>query len=309
MKIAIVGARNTVEELACTHWSGLDRTLEESEHEHKIFCCRSGGGFIEQIKEFKPDVIIYGLIDMAINQAWREQIRHDNPQAKIVLWYTDCRTPETGQITPVNITGTVDLFITSTEGNQEFQKQHFGMYPQFVPQAVYPTEKPEFSQEVLDTHGDFIFIGGKINRGGFEHRMKLVTEIEHQLGLRVINGRSKDERAKIYQAMPKIYGTAKFTLDIAHFWDIEKYTSNRYWVIPGMWGFSLTKRFPGCEELYPSDVRVYWDTIDDLKEKIEYYREHEDERQEMVKRGHQWTVNHHTYKHRIDKILELLGVL
>ena len=306
MKIALVGARNTPEELACTHWSGIDRTLEESEYEHKIFCCRQGDGFIAEIGRWKPDIIIYGLIDMAENQDWRKRIRFDNPQAKIAMWYTDCRTPATGQIPPVSLKETVDLFAVSNDGLKNFQKKHFGMDTVFVPQAVYPTPEPVFSQEVLDNYGNFVFIGGKINRGGFRPRMDLIVEIERRLGLRTINGVSKNERAMIYKAMPKIYGTAKFTLDIAHFWDVPKYTSNRFWVIPGMWGFPLTKRFPGCEELYPEDTRVYWDTVDELEEKMNYYRKHEDERKEMVRKGWQHTVDNHTYRHRIDKIIELL---
>lgn len=306
MKIALVGARNTPEELACTHWSGLDKTLTESEYDHKLFCCRSGDGFIQELIDYKPDVIIYGLIDIAIESKWRERIRDGLPNSKIVFWYTDCRTEATGQISAVDLSDTVDLFAVSNDGLKEYQKEHFGMEPVFVPQAVYPTPAPKFSQKVVDTYGDFIFIGGKINRGGFETRMRLVTEIEHRLGLQIVNGRTKTQRAKIYNLMPYLYGSATFSLDVAHFWDVPKYSSNRFWVIPGMWGFTLTKRFVGCEELYPEEVRVYWDTVEDLEDKMNYYRKYPEERKEIIQKGWQWTKDHHTYHHRIQVILDLL---
>jgi hypothetical protein len=305
MRIAIVGAQDAPHELACTHWSGIKKSLKQMDVEWNIFCCRSELDFEQHIIDYKPDVVIYGLIDMAINQEARDKIRKGLSKAKIVLWYTDCRTPETGQIY-CDLDGTVDLFVVSNDGQKEFHKEHFNMIPQYVPQAVYPTDKPVFAQSVIDEYGDFIFIGGKINREGFETRMHLVTEIEERLGLNVINGVTPDQRAMIYKAMPKLYGSAKFTLDISHFWDIEKYTSNRFWVIPGFWGFPLTKRFPGHDELYPETVRVYWDTVDELEEKVNYYRAHEDERVEMVRKGWQWTKDHHTYRHRIERILELL---
>lgn len=306
MKIALVGARNNEEEFSCTHWSGLDRTLKESEHDHYIFCCRQGIGFIKEIIQWQPDLIIYGLIDMAKQQEWREQVRDGCPNAKIVFWYGDARTPETGQIDPVDLSGTVDLFLASNDGLKWFQKKHFGMTPEYMPLAVYPTEKPVFSQKTLDTYGDFVFIGAKANRIGFVKRMNVIQEIEDKLGLRVINGGNRKERAMVYKSMPKIYGSAKFSLEISHFWDIHKYTSNRFWVIPGYWGFSLSKRFPGCEELYPEDTRVYWNTVDELREKIEYYTKNNEERLRMIEKGHQHTVDNHTYKHRINSIIEML---
>ena len=224
------------------------------------------------------------------------------PSTKIVFWYGDMRTPEMGQI-KVDISKTVDLFIASNDGYKEFQKQSFGMEPIFVPLAAEPIPFPVYSEKAAH---DFIFIGGKFDRKGFVERYDLVDELERLHGLRVINGGSPDERAKVYQLMPKFYGSAKFTLDISHFWDIPKYTSNRYWVIPANWGMALTRRFPGHEELVPETHHVYWDTIGELEEKMTFYRKHEDERQKMIRLGWEYAKDHHTYEHRINRILELL---
>jgi hypothetical protein len=233
------------------------------------------------------------------------RLRDSLKDAKIVFWYTDCRTPSTGQI-DTNISGLVDLFVTSSEDPNGFHEAHFGMKPQWVPQAAEPTPAPVYSQKVYDMYGDFIFIGGKYPRGGFKERFDLVHEIETTMGLKVVDGSTPEEKAKIYQAMPLFYGTARFTLDISHFWDIPKYTSNRFWVIPAFWGFGLTKRFPKHEELIPETHHVYWDTLDELKDKIDYYSTHEDERKEMIRKGWEYARDHHTYEHRINRILELL---
>lgn len=303
MRIALVGAKQPIHETTCTHWSGLRKTLAKMPHEWQMFCCRYELDFEQHIIDYKPDLVIYGLIDMAEKQESREKIRKALPNAKIVFWYTDLRTPETGQIT-VDISATVDLFLMSNDGLKDFHKQHFGMVPEYLPQAVYPIDKPDIIEEAKN---DFIFVGGKIDCGGFEARMKLVTEIEEKYNLKVINGTTPDQRSSVYEAMPRLYSSATFSLDISHFWDVEKYTSNRYWVIPGFWGLPLTKRFPKHEELYPESVRIYWDTVEELGEKMDYYREHEDERLEMIRKGWQWTKDHHTYEHRINRIIELSG--
>lgn len=302
MKIAFVGAQDKPHEIACTHWSGIKAAAQRLPHELKVYCCRSGEQFVEAIIEWQPDVLVYNLIDMAENEGWRNRLRTNLPNTKIVFWYTDCRTEQTGQI-QVDLSKTVDLFLTSNDGNKEFHKKCFGMVPGWLPQAAEPLEKPVIQD---NAKYEFLFIGGKFNRGGFEERMKIVDELEREHDLKVFNGRTPEERAKIYNAMPALYGSAVFNLDISHFWDIPKYTSNRYWVIPAYFGFALTKRFPDHEMLIPETHHVYWDTIEELTDKMNYYRVHEDERQAMIQKGWEYAKEHHTYEHRIRKMLEML---
>jgi hypothetical protein len=309
MKIAFVGAQDKPHELACTHWSGIKAAAKRIPPELRVFCCRSGNGYVNDIIAWKPDVIVYNLIDMVHDKIGdARKLRDALKDARIVFWYTDCRTPETGQI-DTNIRGLVDLFITSSDDPHGFHEAHFGMKPEWVPQAAEPTDKPEFYQKAVDMYGDFIFIGGKYPRGGFLKRFNIIRTLEQNHKLHVIDGNTAETRAKVYNLMPTIYGSARFSLDISHFWDIPRYTSNRFWVIPAFWGFGLTKRFPRHEELVPETHHVYWDTVDELLDKMKYYGEHEEERKKMIVKGWEYAKEHHTYEHRIHRILELLGVL
>lgn len=302
MKIAFIGAQNGPHEVNCTHWQGIRAAAQRMEHEIRVYCCRSGVQFIDAIIAWQPDILIYNLLDMAENAEWRQIFRDNLPNTKIVFWYADCRTEETGQIR-VDLSGTVDLFLTTNDGLKEFQKRHFGMTPQWLPQAAEPLEKPVIQDKAKF---DFLFIGGKFNRGGFEERMKIINELERKHDLKVINGRGADERDKVFRAMPALYGSSTATLDISHFWDIPKYTSNRYWVIPAYFGLALTKRFPDHELLVPETHHVYWDTMEELLAKLEHFKKHEDDRQEMIIKGWEYAKAHHTYEHRINKMIEML---
>lgn len=306
MKIGFVGAQNAPHELACTHWSGIRAAGERIPHELKIFCCRSGPAYVDAIIKWRPEILVYNLIDMVyerIDDARR--LRDSLPDTRIVFWYTDCRTPETSQI-DTSIDGLVDLFVTSSDDPHGFHEAHFGMKPQWLPQAAEPLRKPVYNEHAAY---DFLFIGGKYNRPGFMDRMELVSSIERRLGLTVLNGHKPHERAKMYQAMPALYSSSKFSLDISHFWDIPRYTSNRYWVIPAFFGMCLTKRFPRHEELVPEAYHVYWDSIDELEEKMNYYRKNENERKDMIVKGWQYAKDNHTYEHRIKRIFELLDMV
>lgn len=308
MRFALVGADTPEHELTCTHWSGLKQAMDilkskDSTFEWAFFSCRENKGFTKQIIDWRPDIVVYGLIDMAINNEARQIIRDGLPNATICFWYADLRNGATGQI-ETDLSKTVDKMFLSNDGQKEFIKKHFNMEDvTYVGQAVQPIPKPQIADKAKTR---FLFIGAKSDRPGFKERCDLITELERTQGLRVVNGNLPSERSKIYQAMPKLYSSAQFSLDISHFWDIEKYTSNRFWVIPGFWGFALTKRFPGHEDLYPESVRVYWDTIEELQEKMKYYSEHESERLDMIKKGWQHTVDNHTYVHRLQKILSMV---
>jgi len=137
-------------------------------------------------------------------------------------------------------------------------------------------------------------------------RARTILRFISEGDLKIINSRKPDLRMKIFRAMPEIYSSSKVVLDISHLTDVQGYTSNRYFIIPAFYGLPITKRFPGCEELYPSDVRVYWDTFEEAIElKDYYYLTHEKERLKKVEQIHNYSFNHR-YKNRWSKLLTLL---
>jgi hypothetical protein len=306
MRFLLVGASDLPHERACTHWTGLKIALQRMESPtftSKFVSCRGDDGYAKKIIAWKPDVVVYNLLDMAKNHEDRERIRTALPDATICFWYADLRNEKTGQV-EVDLSKTVDKMFITNDGQQEFVKKHFNMATvDFLPQAVEPTDTPQFSRKA---ERDFLFIGCKSNNPGFNERKEIIETLEKEDGLFVLNGNTPDERASVYLAMPKLYSSAYFSLDISHFWDIEKYTSNRYWVIPGFWGFALTKRFPGHEDLYPESVRVYWDTLDELRDKMKFYKKNPKEREQMILKGWEHTKNNHTYTHRLQSLLSML---
>jgi len=302
MRITIVGADKPIHEQACTHWSGLKSALTRSGWDWSFVSCRYNPNYVNDIIASKPDVIVYGLIDMMRDTQARERIREALPNAIICMWYGDLRDERTGQ--DINdLSETVDRFFVSNDGQKDFIKQQFNMTPEFLPLAVDPVDEPVVDDSFKEY---FVFIGAKGFGKAFAQRGAIIQHLESNMKLKRIDGNTPEQRAEIYWNMPKIYGNAQFTLDISHFWDIEKYVSNRYWVIPGYFGFPLTKRFPGHEELYPETVRVYWDSIEELQEKMDFYKKNESERKKMILAGWKHTKDNHTYDHRLKRLQNLL---
>ncbi len=56
----------------------------------------------------------------------------------------------------------------------------------------------------------------------------------------------------------------------------------------------------------PGEDFVYYESKEDLQQKIDYYLNHEEERRAIAKRGHDKIAAGHTYRHRIREMLSAL---
>ncbi len=71
--------------------------------------------------------------------------------------------------------------------------------------------------------------------------------------------------------------------------------------------FLLTNWIPTLGDLFEDGKHlVTYKTLEEMVEKAKYYLEHEDEREAIAKAGYEEFVSKHTYKHRIEKILEII---
>ena len=52
---------------------------------------------------------------------------------------------------------------------------------------------------------------------------------------------------------------------------------------------------------------VYYTDYEDLGKKVEYYLSHDKERREIARNGYEKVKGSHTYKNRVDTILEIIG--
>ena len=52
---------------------------------------------------------------------------------------------------------------------------------------------------------------------------------------------------------------------------------------------------------------VYYTDYEDLMEKVEYYLSHEKERKEIARNGYENVKKNHTYRNRVDAIMEIIN--
>jgi spore maturation protein CgeB len=105
----------------------------------------------------------------------------------------------------------------------------------------------------------------------------------------------------------KAFNAAKVVLNTMHYAEIEG-VNCRLFEAAGCGAFQIADRKPALAELLePEREVVTFRTRQELKEKVDYYLAHPEERQEIADRAYARAHREHTYEHRLNRVLEVLG--
>ena len=109
---------------------------------------------------------------------------------------------------------------------------------------------------------------------------------------------------QVGEATSFIYAGTKINLNIA-LKGIEGGTTQRIMDIMGAGGFVLTNYCEETAELFEEDKEiVMFRTPEELIQKVDYYLEHEEEREQIARAGHEKAMNDYTYEKKIKKLLD-----
>lgn len=107
-----------------------------------------------------------------------------------------------------------------------------------------------------------------------------------------------------YEEMPQVFKQSKINLNIS-LRSIKSGIPLRAFDIMGSGGFLLSNFQSDFLDFFtPEEDFVYYDSKEDLLYKIEYYLNHEDERNAIARNGHDKVAAGHTYRHRVKEMME-----
>lgn len=102
----------------------------------------------------------------------------------------------------------------------------------------------------------------------------------------------------------EVVARAGIALNVLREQNLPDGTNMRTFEVPGAGGFLLATRTRGATELFPeSEAGAYFDTREELLQKIAYYLERPEKRQAIARRAHEITAREHRYVHRAQRIL------
>lgn len=109
--------------------------------------------------------------------------------------------------------------------------------------------------------------------------------------------------------MPKVFNCSRININPV-MRNIRTGIPLRAWDIVGAGGFLMTSFQLEYMDYFENGVDyVYYDSHDDLLRKTEYYLNHEDERAQIARNGHEKAVKFHSYERRMEFILDKCGML
>lgn len=110
-----------------------------------------------------------------------------------------------------------------------------------------------------------------------------------------------------YNEMPYVFKCSDINLNIT-LRSIQRGIPLRAMDVLGCGGFLLTNYQEDMMQFFtPDEDFVFYESRQDLLDKIDYYLEHEDERRAIAERGHQKAKAGHSYEQRVQEILDIVG--
>jgi spore maturation protein CgeB len=105
------------------------------------------------------------------------------------------------------------------------------------------------------------------------------------------------------------YRGCKIAINLSHF-DYKRYTSDRLFRIMGTGAFCLSKIYPDIKKDFQPTVNLAtWSDLNDLKAKIDYYLQHEEQRLTIAQNGHALVKQMHTWEFRLEELLQIIRTL
>lgn len=166
-----------------------------------------------------------------------------------------------------------------------------GCNAKWLIQGIYPDTDNKFGER--EYKYDVSFLGGidYIHDG----RVDLLRAIDKKFDLNT-------ERAFEKKAS-KVYYNTKINLGNAHSADLGE-NSVRDQKICGSGGFLLTSWYDGIDEVWPEGTIEIYKSQDECLDKIEYYLEHEEEREAIADKGYEEVHANQKYSDRLQCILK-----
>jgi spore maturation protein CgeB len=263
--------------------------------------------------DFQPDLIL-ALAQAPLTPDAIQKLKLLN--IPVAFWFVeDFRTLPYWK----EVAASYDHFFTIQQGEFFEQLQSHGakrIY--YLSQGCFPDvhRTQELAPEERKTYGaDLSFMGAAYynRRKTFpqllDHDFKIWGtgwELESSIGQRVQN----ENRRVSSEETVKIYNGAKIHLNLHSSTFHESinpegdFVNPRTFEIPACGGFQLVDERSELKDLFRAGEEIItFENVADLREKINYYLEHEEERESIARKGHKRALSEHTMEHRMTELL------
>lgn len=178
----------------------------------------------------------------------------------------------------------------------------------YLPAGVYGGECYQGTPNHSYYPHEVIFTGSKGYHKEYPFRGEMIDFLHHNYKERFAHYGGGGLQSIRGPELNNLYASSKIVVGdtLCKNFDYPYYFSDRLFEVCGRGGFMIFPDIKGVKEMYP-DIPTYKPgDLNDLKEKIDYYLANDTEREEIRESIFSTTIERHTYRHRLDYILETL---
>jgi len=206
----------------------------------------------------------------------------------------------------------IDYFFATDKLMTDWFNQNTKVKGHYIPAGVYDKEC------FIDKSGDeaaneVIFVGSKGYHAEWEYRPKLIDTLSSIYNSKFTHIGGDGQTGTIRgERLNRVYGSSKVavgdTLCIG--FNYPYYFSDRLFESTGRGGFTIFPYIKGIENCFEIDKEIVTYTYNDfneLKDKIDYYLVHDEEREAIRLAGNERTKKDHTYISRWSDIIKIIN--
>ncbi|MBT39640.1 MAG: hypothetical protein CL938_13980 [Deltaproteobacteria bacterium] len=239
------------------------------------------------------------------------KLRQEVPRARIAHWMSDALT---GFFRQYNLASDYDVMFFKDQYIVDFVREKLGKKCFFPPQAANPKwhRRMPLSAADRDLYGCDMTVAGNL----YWYRA-LLMEPFLDYDIKIWGDYSPDWMnspvRKIYprryvarEEKAKAYGAAKIVFNAMHYAELLG-CNLRLFEAAACGGFVIVDHRPNIHEVFePGKEIVTFQGRDELKEKVDYYLAHEDERRSIADACHERAQRDHLYPTRLSQMLRYI---
>jgi len=238
-----------------------------------------------------------------------EKIKERFKDITICMWLVDTRPNINKYMYLFSLVRSCDYyFVVDTKTIPRWKEINPNTFwlPQGLQDEIYDRPKEITNEERMKYSCDVSFVG-ELKHPTHRHRNQYLESIR-QMGVELKLWGCRGNPQVRNEEHNKLVSLSKINLCCSACPGNEQYTSVRNYKILGAGGFALELYREGIYKIFPENVIKCYTSPEDLKEKVRYWLDHDQERQQIADTAYKWVHENATYTHRIKKALEIMGL-
>lgn len=254
---------------------------------------------------FMPNLVLCSKIEALTSEV--KKIKERFKDATIFMWHIDIRSRIEKYTHLFPLIESCDYyFVVDTKTIPQWRKINPNTFwlPQGLQNEVYDKPKEITDDDRKKYSCDVSFAGG-LRHSSHKHRGQYLEAIR-QAGAELKLWGCKGSPLVYNEEHNKMVSLSKINFCCSAFPENGQYTSVRNYKILGAGGFVLELYREGIYKIFPENVIKCYTNPEDLKEKVRYWLDHDQERQQIADTAYKWVHENSTYTHRIKRALEVM---